>query len=108
MLKYLFVVMSVFVPWLVQADNAPNPKQEAQAKPADKNPDKTLALKVIKTLKDDPKLEPLVKNLTISVDEGEVTLGGTVETDRSSNQVERKVSEISGVESVNNDIEVTK
>lgn len=108
MLKYLLVVMSIFIPVLLQADKDLHLKQAAPAKEAHNNPDKALVMKVIRTLKDDPKLAPLVKNLTISVDEGEVTLGGTVESDKISNQVEKKVAEIEGVENVYNDIEINR
>lgn len=70
--------------------------------------DRGLTQKIRQSLMDDDSLSTNAKNVKIITVNGVVTLRGTVNSDREKNEIGKKAKSVSGVRSVDNQIEIIR
>lgn len=68
--------------------------------------DKNLIQKIRQSIQNDNTVNPSTKNLSITAKDGNITLIGSVNTDREKTAIASKVRQVSGVRTVDNQLEV--
>jgi hyperosmotically inducible periplasmic protein len=75
---------------------------------AENEADRTITQKVRQALMDDDSLSTNAKNVKIITVNGVITLRGPVNNDREKNEIGKKAKSVSGVKSVDNQIEIVR
>lgn len=70
--------------------------------------DRTITQRIRQAVMEDDSLSTNAKNIKIITIDGVVTLRGVVNNDRERNEIARKISSISGVRNVDNQIEIAR
>jgi osmotically-inducible protein OsmY len=83
--------------------------QQEQAAQEEMSPeDRQLAQRVEQALREDQQLARVADNIQVKSREGKVKLTGTVNSQDEKQQVERKAGEVTGVQNVENEIQISE
>lgn len=111
MKKFLFIVASLSL--ILTSCETRNPNQtkvrdKNASEQADNETDRNITQRIRQHLLEDDRLSPNAKNIRIMTVNGVVTLRGTVNNEKERHDVLEKVQSVSGVRSIDNQIEVAR
>ncbi|MEX2670569.1 MAG: BON domain-containing protein [Phycisphaeraceae bacterium] len=91
-----------------QEQTEPGQEQQPGQEPLGRErEDQQLAQEVRDRIEQEAQLEPNGRQITVSVDQGEVTLSGNVQSEQESQQIEQIAADVVGPDNVQNELQVS-